>query len=160
LPAGVEVVVVDSGVRRALAGSAYAQRRAECEGAAHALGIPLREATTADVARLPDAVLRRRARHVVSENERVRALVGAFAAADHTLMGVILNESHASLRDDFDVSTPELDALVARLTRTPGVIGARLTGAGFGGCAVALVHADAAVEGRRVRPSAGAHVVR
>jgi galactokinase len=160
LPAGVEVVVVDSGVRRALAGSAYAQRRAECEAAAHALGIPLCEATPADVARLPDAVLRRRARHVVSENERVRALVGAFAAVDHTLMGVILNESHASLRDDFDVSTPELDALVARLTRTPGVIGARLTGAGFGGCAVALVHADAAVEGRRVRPSAGAHVVR
>ena len=160
LPAGIDVVVVDSGVRRALAGSAYAQRRTECEAAEHALGVPLREATTADVAGLRDAVLRRRARHVVTENERVRAIVGAFAAADDTMIGVVLNESHASLRDDFDVSTPELDALVARLTRTPGVIGARLTGAGFGGCAVALVHTGTAVEGRRVRACDGAHVER
>jgi galactokinase len=160
LPAGVEVVVVDSGVRRALAGSAYAQRRTECEAAARAVGVPLREATPADVAGIHDAVLRRRARHVVSENERVRAIVGAFAAADHTMIGVVMNESHASLRDDFDVSTPELDALVARLTRTPGVIGARLTGAGFGGCAVALVHTGAVVEGRPVRAADGAHVER
>jgi len=160
LPAGVEVVVVDSGVRRALAGSAYAQRRTECEAAEHALGVPLREATPADVARLHDVVLRRRARHVVSENERVRAIVGAFAAADHTMIGVVMNESHASLRDDFDVSTPELDALVTRLMRTPGVIGARLTGAGFGGSAVALVHTGSDVEGRRVRAAGGAHVER
>ena len=160
LPAGVEVMVVHSGVRRALAGSAYARRRTECEAAEHALGVPLREATPADVARLHDAVLRRRARHVVSENERVRAVADALAAADLTVIGEAMAASHASLRDDFDVSTPELDALVARLAGTPGVIGARLTGAGFGGCAVALVHAGAAVEGRRVRAADGARVER
>jgi galactokinase len=145
---------------RALAGSAYAQRRRECEAAERALGVPLREATPADVARLRDTVLRRRARHVVSENQLVRVVADAFAAADLTTIGVAMTASHASLRDDFEVSTPELDALVTRLTRTPGVIGARLTGAGFGGCAVALVHAGATVEGRRVRAAGGARVER
>ena len=159
LPAGVEVVVVHSGVRRELAGSAYARRREECEAAERALGVPLRDATRADVAGLHDPLLRRRARHVVSENARVGAVADAFPATDLTVVGEAMSASHASLRDDFDVSTPELDALVARLARTPGVIGARLTGAGFGGCAVALVHAGAAVEGRRVRAAGGAHIV-
>jgi galactokinase len=96
----------------------------------------------------------------VSENHRVRAMAHALAGADLTTIGETMAASHASLRDDFDVSTPELDALVARLTRAPGVIGARLTGAGFGGCAVALVHAGAAVDGWRVRAAGGAHVER
>ena len=160
LPAGVEVVVAHSGVRRALVASAYAQRRTQCEAAERALGVPLRDATPADVAQLDDPVLRKRARHVVSENERVRAVAGAFAHADLPTIAEAMTASHASLRDDFDVSTPELDALVARLTRTPGVIGARLTGAGFGGCAVALAHAGAAVEGWRVRAAGGARVER
>jgi len=160
LPAGVEVVVAHSGVGRALATSAYAQRRTQCETAERTLGVPLRDATAADVARPRDPLLRRRARHVVSENHRVRAMAHALAGADLTTIGETMAASHASLRDDFDVSTPELDALVARLTRAPGVIGARLTGAGFGGCAVALVHAGAAVEGWRVRAAAGAHVDR
>ena len=160
LPAGVEVVVAHSGVRRALVASAYARRRAQCEAAEQTLGVPLREATPADVARLDDVLLRRRARHVVSENQRVRAVAEAFAGADLTTIGEAMTASHASLRDDFEVSTPELDALVARLARTPGVIGARLTGAGFGGCAVALVHAGAAVEGWRVRAADGARVER
>jgi len=160
LPAGVEVVVAHSGVQRALVTSAYARRRSECEAAERALGIPLRDATPADVARLDDALFRRRARHVVSENRRVCAVAEAFAGADLATIGEAMTASHASLRDDFEVSTPELDALVARLTRTPGVIGARLTGAGFGGCAVALVHAGAAVDGRRVRAAGGARVER
>jgi galactokinase len=160
MPAGVEVVVAHSGVRRALVASAYARRRSECEAAEQALGMPLRAATPADVAGLDDVLFRRRARHVVSENRRVRAVAEAFAGADLTTIGEAMTASHASLRDDFDVSTPELDALVARLTRTPGVIGARLTGAGFGGCAVALAHAGAAVEGWRVRAAGGARVER
>jgi galactokinase len=158
LPGGVDVVVIHSGVRRALTGSAYARRRAECEAAELALGTPLRMATISDVAGLNDALLRRRARHVVSENERVRAVAHALAGADLGIIGEAMAASHASLRDDFEVSTPELDALVARLNDTRGVIGARLTGAGFGGCVVALSHVGAALDGWRVRAAGPAYV--
>jgi galactokinase len=135
VPADVEIVVVHSGERRALAGSAYARRRAELEA-----GDP------------------RRRRHVATENERVLAFAAALDRGDLTGAGRLMVESHASLRDDFEVSTAALDALVARLCALPGVHGARLTGAGFGGCVVALADPGALHEGWRVVPSAGARV--
>jgi len=135
LPPGLAVVVVHSGVARALAGSAYAERRAACEAAAARLGLrSLRHATPAQVADEP------RARHVVSENARVLAAADALARGELDALGPLLSASHASLRDDFEVSTPELDALVRALEEA-GALGARLTGAGFGGCAVALARA-------------------
>jgi galactokinase len=138
IPTGVEVVVVDSGQTRRLDQSAYAARRAEVEAAAVALGTGLRRAGLSDADHLADPRLRRRARHVVSENLRVGAFAAALAAGDAAGAGAAMTESHASLRDDFEVSTGALDALVERLTATAGVFGARLTGAGFGGCVVAL----------------------
>ena len=157
LPPDVEVRVVHSGEPRTLAGSAYAERRAEVEAAEKALG-PLRLIRdVAAVDALDDQVLRRRARHVVTENERVRATVTALADGDLSAVGRAMAASHASLRNDFEVSTPGLDALVGRLSATGGVWGARLTGAGFGGCVVALTEPGALTEGWRVEPSAGAH---
>ncbi|MEZ5183993.1 MAG: hypothetical protein R2702_19305, partial [Acidimicrobiales bacterium] len=159
LPDDVEVRVVHSGQERQLAGSEYAERRAAVEAAAARLG-PLRDHDDPGVVdELDDLVLRRRARHVISENGRVRTVVGALAAGDLDAVGAAMAASHASLRDDFEVSTPVLDALVEHLASTPGVIGARLTGAGFGGCAVALAHPGALDEGWLVRPAAGASVI-
>jgi len=136
LPDGVAVVVVHSGLPRVVADSAYAERRAECERVAATLGLPaLRDATLEQVADEP------RARYVVSENARVLAAAEALRAGDVDALGPLLSTSHAGLRDDFEVSTPELDLLVAELERA-GALGARLTGAGFGGCVVALASAD------------------
>jgi galactokinase len=160
LPDDIDVVVVHSGERRALDVSAYARRRAECEAAEREMRQPLRTATLDAVERLDDARLRRRARHVVTENERVRAVARALVGGDLATVGAAMAASHASLRDDFEVSTPALDALAERLTAAPGVIGARLTGAGFGGCVIALAHAGARLEGRRVRAAGAAHVER
>jgi galactokinase len=104
-------------------------------------------------------VLRRRARHVTTENQRVDALIAALAADDLHHAGELMASSHASLRDDYEVSTPELDALVSHLRGTPGVYGARLTGAGFGGCVVALCAAGTPVDLPvvwRGRPTGGA----
>ena len=157
VPGGVEVVVVDSGESRALAGSAYGARRADCEAAARLLG-PLREASLDDVAELGDEVLRRRARPVVSENARVAAFAELLRVGDAAAAGALMSASHASLRDDMEVSTPAVDRLVAELAATPGVHGARLTGAGFGGCVVALADAASPVLGWRLHPSGGATV--
>jgi galactokinase len=146
LPPGVAVLVVDSGISRALTGTAYAERRAECERVAASLGLrSLRDATLGQVAGEP------RARHVVTENARVLAFVRALRAGDVDALGPLLLESHASLRDDFEVSTPELDVLVERLVDA-GALGARLTGAGFGGCVVAVARTDLA---RAVAAAAG-----
>jgi galactokinase len=132
LPEGAVVVVADSGVRRSLADGRYAERRAACEAAAARLGVAsLRAASAADVAGDPVA------RHVVSENDRVHGMVAALRSGDLEAAGAILTDGHRSLRDDFAVSTPELDALAVRM-RALGAYGARLTGAGFGGCVVAL----------------------
>jgi galactokinase len=132
MPASVQVVVVHSGEPRTLARTAYAERRRECEEAAAALGLrSLRDATAEQVASSP------RARHVVSENARVLATAQALECDDLDALGPLMAASHASLRDDYEVSTPALDALVDAL-RTAGALGARLTGAGFGGCVVAL----------------------
>jgi galactokinase len=138
-PSGAEVVVIDSGVPRTLAGSGYNQRRAECEEAAHLLGVKaLRDITDPQAAEDLPEPQRRRARHVITEDNRVlEALQGVSAER----FGELMNASHASLRDDYEVSVPALDTLVAMLQETPGVFGARLTGAGFGGACVALVAA-------------------
>jgi galactokinase len=138
LPDEVEVAVADSGLTRTVHGSAYAGRVADCARAEAELGGPLRDATASDAETLTDPVLRRRARHVVTENARVDAMVAALAAGDLRTAGALMAASQASLRDDYEVSTPALDELVGHLRGTPGVFGARLTGAGFGGCAVAL----------------------
>jgi galactokinase len=161
LPDDVEVVALHSGKARGLAGSAYAARRAECEAAATAVG-PLREATLAEVESIRDPVLRRRARHVVTENARVGAAAEAIAAGDLASAGEEMTASHRSLAEDFEVSTPSLDALVEELLGTPGVLGARMTGAGFGGCVVALTEPGVVVPDNRrgwlLRASAGASV--
>jgi galactokinase len=138
LPPRLAVLIVHSGVSRGLVDSEYAERREACEAIAALLGVQsLRDATPEQVADEP------RARHVVSENARVLRAAEALAEGDVAALGPLLNESHASLRDDFEVSTPELDALVEAL-RDAGAIGARLTGAGFGGCVVGLASRDEA----------------
>jgi galactokinase len=156
LPDGVEVVVVNSG-ERVLAGTAYADRRAECEAAAALVG-PLADASLADVDAIGDPLLRRRARHVVTENARVRAFADALRSGDLRTAGCAMVESHASLAEDFAVTTPALDRLAERLRATPGVHGARMTGGGFGGCVVALAEPGAVRAGWRVRAVAGAAV--
>jgi galactokinase len=141
LPAGSSIAVVDSGIARSLAASGYNERRAQCAEAAQALGArALRDIESEQTLdRLPP-LLRRRARHVVSENRRVLAAL----SADTAEFGRLMNESHRSLRDDYEVSTPQLDELVERLREQPSVYGARLTGAGFGGACVALCQAGTA----------------
>ncbi len=142
LPPQSAVLVIDSGIKRALATSAFNQRRAECEEAAQRLGVQaLRDIGINELSKLDklDDRLRRRARHVVTENDRVLQAVGG---ADAVKFGALMNASHASLRDDFDVSVSALDRLVALLQADSQVYGARLTGAGFGGACVALCQAS------------------
>lgn len=137
LSSGAEILVLDSGIRRALSTSGYNQRRAESEAAAHQLGVPaLRD--VGDLQQLDGlpVLLQKRARHVVTENHRVLAAKAGVSAQE---FGALMNASHASLRDDYEVSVPDLDCLVDLLQNTNGVFGARLTGAGFGGACVALV---------------------
>ncbi len=143
VPADVAVVVLDTGTRRALLGSAYDDRRAACERVAKALGVPaLRDA---DEARLDaaadrlDPVDARRARHVIRENVRTLAAADALAAGDVRRVGAAMDASHVSMRDDFEISSPALDAMVEAARAAPGCLGARMTGGGFAGCAVALV---------------------
>ncbi len=142
VPADVDVIVVDSGQHRTLNSSQYAVRVAECEAAASIIG-PLGSAGEADLVGLRDPLLRRRARHVVSECRRVRECADALTAGDLAAAGSLMIQSHRSLADDFEVSTDVLDALVEGLSARPGVFGARLTGAGFGGCVVALTRPNA-----------------
>lgn len=147
LPAGYRIVVTNSMVRRALVNSAYNERRAQCEEAARVMGIPaLRDADEAMLesakAKLPSVVYRR-ARHVITENARVLRAVDAMWRGDAEAFGALMDASHRSLRDDYEVSCRELDALVDVARRLPGCLGARMTGAGFGGCTVNLVRADA-----------------
>jgi galactokinase len=138
LPAATAVVVIDSGVARSLAASGYNERRAQCEDAARRLGVKaLRDVADLKVIERLDEPLRRRARHVVTENARVLQALKADAAA----FGRLMNDSHRSLTADYEVSTPELDELATRLREQPAVFGARLTGAGFGGACVALCRA-------------------
>lgn len=155
MPDDAAVWVVHSGQERRLAGSEYAQRRAQCETAQALVGA-LPAAEPATIERIADPVVRARARHVRSESDRVLRFADAVRGGDLRGAGRLMDESHASLRDDFEVSTAALDELVARLRATPGVHGARLTGAGFGGCAVALADPEVRLDGWRVTPSSGA----
>lgn len=157
VPDDIEIRVVHSGQARTLAGSAYAERRAQCEAAETEIG-PLRLASPADAARLEDPVLRRRARHVTTENQRVLDAAHALRAGDGARLGALLDEGHRSLRDDFEVSTPVVDATVDRLRARPGVHGVRLMGGGFGGCVVAVAEPGALDEGWHARPGPGAWV--
>ncbi|MGO8876089.1 MAG: galactokinase [Acidimicrobiales bacterium] len=162
IPEGLEVVIAHCGVDRTLVGSAYAERRAECEAAERLIG-SLRSAKPWEVDRLADPVVRRRARHVVSENARVLQFVSALKMNDARTAGQLMNASHASLATDYEVSIPELDELTDRLRATRGVFGARLTGAGFGGCVVALAERGAVrlplrgIRAWRAVPAAAAH---
>ena len=150
LPAGAGVVVVDSATRRGLVESAYNERRAQCEEAARRLGRPaLRDVSRAEfegrAAELPGDI-RRRARHVITEIERTLEAAEALSKGDVVGFGHLMNASHVSLRDDFEVSSRELDLLFELAAGDPACFGARLTGAGFGGCVVALVRAEEADE--------------
>jgi galactokinase len=141
--ADLSLLVVDTRVEHRLTAGGYANRRTECDRAAAELGLQhLAAATEADLARVSPA-LRPRVRHVVSEQARVGAFVGAAATGDWTGVGALMTASHESLRDDFEVSCAELDAAVdAALLQ--GALGARMTGGGFGGSAIVLVPADRA----------------
>jgi galactokinase len=136
------LVTLDSGAAHSHAESGYNERRAECRAACERLGVEeLSAALPAAAARLPEP-LRRRARHVLSENQRVDAMVTALQAGDLTAAGRLLDESHASLRDDYEASVPEVEATVAALKRA-GAAGARMVGGGFGGSVLALLPAGA-----------------
>jgi galactokinase len=147
LPPGVAVVVCDSSKRRGLVDSAYNERRRECEEGARRLGVAaLRDmdvaAFEAQAGQLP-LLLRKRCRHVVYENDRTVRAAEALRRGDVSAFGQLMNESHASLRDLYEVSCEELDVMAALAQSQPGCWGARMTGGGFGGCVVALVDRDA-----------------
>jgi len=144
LPAGAEILVIDSGIARTLATSRYNERRAECEEAARRLGVrTFRDAVDLSAVEALPEPFRRRARHVVTEN--LRATRGA-EAIDAATFGALMSESHRSLRDDYEVSIPALDELVGLLLIDTSVYGAKLTGAGFGGACVALCRAKTALD--------------
>ena len=149
LPEQTTVAVLDTGTRRGLVDSAYNERRAQCEQAARFFGVPaLRDVdftTFEEKAEALDAVARRRARHVITENARTLAAADALRLGDATRVGALMNASHASLRDDFEVSSRELDMMADIAQAHPACYGARMTGAGFGGCGVALVEAQHAI---------------
>lgn len=150
IPTGVELLVLDSGIPHRHAGGQYAQRRGESFAAAKRLGVDLlRELQVADLAKLLpglDPVLARRVRHIVTENQRVVNMVAALRAGQLDRGGALMNESHVSMRDDYEVSTDEVDQLVSLAQAHSAVYGARLTGGGFGGAIVGLVEAGGADE--------------
>ncbi len=156
IPSQTRLVIVNSMVRHELAGGEYNARRSACESAARKLGAPtLRETPTFDDPMLTDDE-RRCARHVHNENARAQSFAAALRGEQLEEAGRLMYASHESLREDFRVSCEELDALVAIARETPGVIGARMTGGGFGGCTVNLVHAGAAENaGEQIRAKYG-----
>ena len=148
LPKNMAVVVMDTSTRRGLVDSAYNERRSQCEAAARLLGVKsLRDITSEkfkERSEKLDNMIMRRARHIVTENERVLKAVQAMRADDVTSLGRLFNESHASLRDDFEVTNDALNWMVEIAQARPECYGARMTGAGFGGCAVAVVRREKA----------------
>ncbi len=157
LPQTLALVVIDSGIAHDHASDAYNARRNECEEAARTMGIStLRDATDAGIAGLArtQPELAARARHVLTENARVRSFVSALRAGDLAACGVLLDASHRSLRDDFAVSLPEVDLLVALLRAQPGVFGARMVGGGFGGAVLAIATPDSASSAARTASAA------
>ncbi len=146
LPHSARVVVLDTGTRRGLVDSEYASRRSACERVAAAIGVPaLRDASLADLERVDvDATDRRRARHVITENQRTLDAAACAEAGDVVGLGRLMDASHESLHEDFEVTGPAPDAAVRLARQVDGCLGARMTGAGFAGAAVALVERDAA----------------
>ncbi|HVU18222.1 MAG TPA: galactokinase [Candidatus Didemnitutus sp.] len=143
LPARHAVLILDTKKSRTLAGSAYNERRAQCEAAARVFGVKALRDVSAEAFRAGEAkldpLIRRRARHVVMEDDRVERAVTALRAGDAKAFGDLMNASHESLRTDYEVSCAELDEISSLARNQAGCLGARMTGAGFGGCAVALV---------------------
>jgi galactokinase len=148
LPPNTSVVVLDTATRRGLVDSAYNERRRQCEEAARFFSVTaLRDVTMEQFhsrAAELDEVTRRRARHIISENDRTVQAAEAMRRGDAVTLGLLMNASHDSLRDDFEVSSDALNIMVQCAQAQESCYGARMTGAGFGGCAVALVRADAA----------------
>jgi galactokinase len=146
LPKNTRFVILDTATRRGLVDSAYNERREQCEAVACHFGVPALRYITLDQlgdrVGLLDMLLYRRAKHVVSGNQRVLDAVQALEASDAQALGLLMNQSHTSMRDDFEISREEMDQMVAIAQKQPGCYGARMTGGGFGGCAVALVEKD------------------
>jgi galactokinase len=143
--AGLAMLIIDTRAPHVHAGGEYAARRNTCEAAARTLGVPaLRDITDLDaaLAKLDDDLSRRRVRHVVTENARVHETVALLRSGQLEAIGPVLSASHESMRDDFELTVPELDVAVEAALAT-GALGARMTGGGFGGCVIALVHATA-----------------
>jgi galactokinase len=147
-PPGVAVVVLDTSTRRGLVDSAYNERRSQCEAAAKFFGVTvLRDVTMEQFQKKAgqlDDVTRRRALHVIGENDRTVQAAAAMRRGDAVETGRLMNESHRSLRDDFEVSSDALNAMVECASLHKACYGARMTGAGFGGCAMALIRREAA----------------
>jgi len=148
IPEGAAVVVLDTSTRRGLVDSAYNQRRAQCESAAEFFQVPaLRDVALELFRQLSsglDETTRRRARHVITENDRTLQAAEAMGRGEVSALGVLMNESHESLRDDYEVSSDALNAMVECAQAHAACHGARMTGAGFGGCAVAVIDAESA----------------
>jgi galactokinase len=146
LPENTQIVILDTATRRGLVDSAYNERRAQCDAVACHFEVKALRNITQDQlekrAGILDLTLYRRAQHVISENQRVLDAVKALNRGDASALGLLMNESHASMRDDFEISREEMDQMVAIAQSQPACFGARMTGGGFGGCAVALVAAD------------------
>ena len=143
IPKEWTIAVVHSGIDRALADGRYKVRREECLQAASALGVPYLCDGDPRAATALEPVLSRRAAHVISEGRRSLQAIAAIKERDSLTLGRLMNESHASLRDYLEVSVPEIDAMVRDAVEL-GAVGARITGAGFGGCFVCLVHSERA----------------
>lgn len=146
LPSTTTIVILDTATRRGLVDSAYNERRQQCEATAAFFGVAALRDVAYDTLTAAESALTplqyRRARHVITENERTQQAAAAMQQGDAHRLGQLMNESHASLRDDFEVSSPELNSMVKIAQAQSGCYGARMTGAGFGGCAVALVASD------------------
>jgi galactokinase len=146
IPKGLIMVLCDTKKERALSGSAYNERRSQCEEASKVLGVKaLRDATMEDLNRKKgelEEVVYRRAKHVITEDDRAQRFKDALSRDDRPAIGKLMRESHESLRDDYEVSCKELDWMAEAAWKAPGVVGARMTGAGFGGACIALVEED------------------
>ncbi|MEM6605030.1 MAG: galactokinase [Pseudomonadota bacterium] len=138
VPSSLRIAVIDSGVRHAHSEGGYGERRMQVERATQITGAPLGKCSLSDLDQIDDPLIRRRARHVVTDSERVETLAQALSTDDSTLISQIMTESHRSLKEDFEISCPEIDELVD-LCGSCGALGARMTGGGFGGSVVALV---------------------
>ncbi|MCK4750982.1 MAG: galactokinase, partial [Bacteroidales bacterium] len=149
---GMKIVIANTNKRRGLADSKYNERRAQCESAVEALrtGKEIRHLSDLDLDEflslahlIPDEVKKKRARHVISENGRTLAAIKALNEGEIDKFGKLMNQSHDSLRDDYEVTGRELDTLVEEARKIDGTVGSRMTGAGFGGCTVSIVKDDA-----------------